>query len=289
MTERKEAEASLRRERDRARQYLDVADVILLAVDLDGRITRINRYACALLGWTEDELLGRDWIETYLPARVRDTLRQTFHSLLGGDLSVVENPVVTKSGEERLIEWHNTVLRDDAGRVIGTFSSGTDITERQRAVEALRTAEERMRFALESANVGIWDMDYATGVLRWSEILEAQYGLRPGTFGGTFEAFVEAFIPTIASTVLEDAWKRHEVRRRFLDTASGDLARRHGAVAEQRGPYPPRRAWRTACAVSAFPWTSPSAARWRSSISRRRRWKPSAGWPAAWRTTSTTC
>ena len=44
-----------------------------------------------------------------------------------------------------------------------------------------------MRFALESADVGIWDMDYATGVLRWSEILEAQYGLQPGTFGGTFD------------------------------------------------------------------------------------------------------
>ena len=54
------------------------------------------------------------------------------------------------------------MLRDDDGRVIGTFSSGTDITERQQAVEAVRTGEERMRFALQSADVGIWDMDYTT-------------------------------------------------------------------------------------------------------------------------------
>ena len=66
-------------------------------------------------------------------------------------------------------------------------------------IEALRTAEERMRFALQKrANVGIWDMDYATGVLRWSAILEAQYGLAPGTFGGTFDAFSRWSIPTIA-------------------------------------------------------------------------------------------
>jgi PAS domain S-box-containing protein len=59
-----------------------------------------------------------------------------------------------------------------------------------KAQEALRTAEERMRFSLEAAGVGIWDKDFASGKLEWSEILEAQHGLQPGTFGGTFEAFI---------------------------------------------------------------------------------------------------
>ena len=55
-------------ERDRAQRYLDTPDVILLALDLDGRITLVNRYACSILGWTADELIGRNWIETCLPA-----------------------------------------------------------------------------------------------------------------------------------------------------------------------------------------------------------------------------
>jgi PAS domain S-box-containing protein len=56
---------------------------------------------------------------------------------------------------------------------------------------------------LKSANVGIWDMDYATGVLRWSETLEAQYGLACGTFGGTFDAFMQAVHPDDRDSVLE--------------------------------------------------------------------------------------
>ena len=75
--------------------------------------------------------------------------------------------------------------------------------ERHQSANALRTTEERMRFALEAAGVGIWDIDYTTGVHRWSEILEAQHGLQPGTFGRTFEAFVERVHGDDRASVLE--------------------------------------------------------------------------------------
>jgi PAS domain S-box-containing protein len=191
------------RERDRAQRYLDIAEVILLALDTHGRITLVNRYACDLLGWTASELIGRDWLQTCIPANQRDRTTKRFRGVLRGDMSAREALVLTKWGDERLIEWHNTVLRDDAGNVNGTFSSGTDITARKKAVEELRTAEERMRFALESADVGIWDLDYTTGTLDWSKIIESQHGCQPGTFAGTFEAFLACIHPDDRAAVME--------------------------------------------------------------------------------------
>jgi two-component system cell cycle sensor histidine kinase/response regulator CckA len=205
--ERREAESAVRHERDRAQRYLDTAEVILLKLDLDGRIALVNRYACSVLGWTADELIGREWVETCVPARIRGDVRRRLHNLLGGNLSSAESLILTRSGEERLVEWRPQLWRDDQGRVISTFSSGADITERHQAVEALRTAEERMRFALEAAGVGIWDMDPATGVVEWSETLEAHYGLQPGTFGGTFEAFIARIHPDDRESVLETVGK----------------------------------------------------------------------------------
>jgi two-component system cell cycle sensor histidine kinase/response regulator CckA len=201
--ERHRAESNLRQERDRAQHYLDTAEVILLALDMDGRITLINRKGCDLLGWSERELLGRDWIDTCVPDRIRVDCKAKFRDLMGGGLPVGEDPILSRSGEERLIEWRNTVMRDAAGHLVGTLSSGTDITERTHATEALRAGEERMRFALQSADVGIWDMDCATEVVQWSEILESQYGVQPGTFRGTFEAFVERIHPDDRESVLE--------------------------------------------------------------------------------------
>ena len=205
--ERRRVEAALRKERDHSQLCLDTAEVILVALDLAGRITLVNRYACTVLGWTEAELMGRDWSETCMPARTRTEFRARFQSLIGGDLATVEHPVLTRAGEELLFEWRNTLLRSDTGEVTGTFSSGADITARTRTTDDLRTAEARTRFALESANVGIWDLDYGTGVQVWSETLEAQYGLAPGTFPGTFEAFTELIHPDDRAGVLETIGK----------------------------------------------------------------------------------
>jgi two-component system cell cycle sensor histidine kinase/response regulator CckA len=193
----------LRHERDRAQRYLDTAAVILLALDRGGLVTLANRHACDTLGWPTQELLGLSWFDTCVPSRLRDASRTRFASVLRGDISTFETSIVARSGEELMIEWHCTIVRDDAGTACGVLKSGTDITERTRAVEALRAAEERMRFALENSGVGIWDMDPATGTVRWSETLETQYGLGPGTFAGTFEAFAGCIHPDDRAAVLE--------------------------------------------------------------------------------------
>jgi PAS domain S-box-containing protein len=151
VTARKQAEAALRQERDRAARYLEVADVVLLALDLEGRITMINRKGSSILGWEERELLGRNWIETCLPERIRISLTEKLHHLQRGDTSRVENPVLTKTGDERLIAWRNTVLRDESGRIVGTLSSGEDITERRHAERAL--GESQAQLQLISDNV----------------------------------------------------------------------------------------------------------------------------------------
>ncbi|HTF24424.1 MAG TPA: PAS domain S-box protein [Candidatus Limnocylindria bacterium] len=183
ITERKQTEVTIRKERDRAQQYLDVIDVILLALDLEGRITLINRKGCSILGWEECELLGRDWIDACLPARTQDVLRRSFDNLLAGDLAYIENPVLSKSGEERMIGWRNSLLRDDAGRVIGTLSSGEDITERKRAEQDLLKSEARARTLVESNIIGI-----ATGDLK-GKLIDAN-GAFLGLVGYTREDLI---------------------------------------------------------------------------------------------------
>ncbi len=140
ITEIREAENKLREEGDRAKLYFDVSGVILLAMDENGIITQINQKGCSVLGASQEEILNRDYFKEFIPDSINKQMKTVFSQLMRGDIEPVEyfeNPIISHSGEERLIAWHNTVLRDKDGKITGTLSSGEDITEKKRAEVAL--------------------------------------------------------------------------------------------------------------------------------------------------------
>ncbi|MEP7305830.1 MAG: PAS domain S-box protein [Acidobacteriota bacterium] len=160
------------------------------------QIKYINKGGRRMCGIGEDEDVGRltlgdlhpAWMDrrladVVLPAAERNGLWEGEGAFLhrGGHEIPVSMVFLAHRGADGEVDFFHTVSRD--------------ITQRNQAVEALRKAEERTRFALQAANVGIWDLDVLTGAARWSETLEAQFGLPPGTFAGTFEAFVELVHP----------------------------------------------------------------------------------------------
>ena len=145
ITDRKQAEETLRKERDRAQSYLDIAGVILLAINTDGAITMINKKGCEVLGYEEDEIIGKNWFDNFLPKRLISEIKPIAELLLAGKMEgaeYYENPVLTKEGKERNIAWHNTILRDDDGKIVGHLSSGEDITEKTEMESQLRQAQK---------------------------------------------------------------------------------------------------------------------------------------------------
>ncbi len=164
-----------------------------------------------------------------------------------------------------------------------------DLTERIEANRALRSAEERMRFALESAKVGVWDMDYVTGMHTWSETLEAQYGLAPGTFEGTLEAFIGRIHPDDRAEVMGVVEKATKSGTDFSVQHRTILAGRHRAVAPGRWPRRPRRPGATGAGRRHFAGHHRPANPGRAVPPRPRRWKPLGDSREESRTTSTIC
>ena len=127
----------------RARALFDTVHLIVLGLDAHGTVDYVNPFFLQLTGYTREETLGQPWIERFLPKGQQDHMLGVFLELVEQDFHPhYQNSIVTKSGEERMIAWNNTVLRDVQGRLTGTLSIGEDITEQHRLEEQFRQAQK---------------------------------------------------------------------------------------------------------------------------------------------------
>ncbi|MCX6077863.1 MAG: PAS domain S-box protein [Campylobacterales bacterium] len=170
--ELKKAKLALQMEEERTKLYLDVAAVMLLALDRDGKIQLINPKGCEILGYSQEELLGKDWVEMVLPQYVQADVRELMQKIFSGNIKLAEyfeNSVITKSGEERKIAWHNGVIKDHNGDIVGIMTSGQDITEERQALEEIRLQKEEFETIFKASMDGIAILDLESNFLDFND------------------------------------------------------------------------------------------------------------------------
>ncbi|MBT7790879.1 MAG: PAS domain S-box protein, partial [Calditrichaeota bacterium] len=141
ITDKKIAEQTLKVERDRAQQYLKIAEVMMLALDTEGQVVMINKKGCNILGYEEQEIIGKNWFDLCIPPETTREVKIVFDNLIHGNYDPVEyyeNEILTKYQERRTIAFHNSVILNEADEITGILASGDDITDRKQAEEKIR-------------------------------------------------------------------------------------------------------------------------------------------------------
>ena len=179
---RQKAAELLRREKEQAQKYLDVAGVAFVALNREGRITMINQRGLEILEYkSESDLLDKDWFETCIPKPLRDQIRGVYKQVMAGRKERLESPenlVLTRSGKQRIIAWNDIVLQDEAGTITGTLSSGEDITEHRRAEQERMEMESQLRQTQKLESIGTLASGVAhevnnplTGIINYAQLI----------------------------------------------------------------------------------------------------------------------
>lgn len=175
------AEEALRQERDFSSRLINTAQAIVLLLDGDGHIINFNPYMEKLCGVPLAEARGKDWFGTFLPERMREKTRTLFQNAIGG-MSTHGNidVLLTRDGEERVIQWYDSTLRDENGKATELLAIGHDVTARVLAEQEREEAATRLAAALKAADVGLWDYYPQENRAHYSDEWKRQLGYEPG-------------------------------------------------------------------------------------------------------------
>ena len=196
ISERKIWETNIRTEKNKIKQYLDIVDVIIVAINANQEVTLINRKGREILGYSEEEILGKNWFINFLPQNEYGHTLNMFKKFLAGELEPFyynEYKIVNKRGEERIIAWRNVVLNNERGVITGILSSGEDITNRLAMEIQLRSSERRLNTIINSNADGIIVTSNTGTVLFANPAAEIIMGKRiHELIGNPFGFFIEA-------------------------------------------------------------------------------------------------
>lgn len=208
---RVEAEEALRQLQERHRLLIDsVKDYAIIGLGPDGRVVSWNEGARRLLGYDEQDVLGRDFAFTFTQEdrQAHKPEKELAHARTAGS-SIDENWTVRKDGSQFWASGVTAAVREgDAPSFVKIFR---DLTERRRAEEDLAESAARLQAALAAARMGTWLWEPDTDRDHLDANLLDLLGLPPDTAVNTLGDFLRLVHP-------EDRERTHQA---FQSAARG--------------------------------------------------------------------
>ena len=129
----------------RFRELMERVHMIAIMLDTDAKIIFCNDFLLQLTGWSREEVIGKNWFDTFIPEDLRPDIKDIFYQGIsnGEIVAHYENGILTRNGSVCMIVWDNTLLRDAAGNVVGVAGLGLNVTE-HRSLEAQLLQSQKM-------------------------------------------------------------------------------------------------------------------------------------------------
>ncbi len=160
ITDRKQAELTLRKSEESYRLLIENQTDLVVKVDLEGRFLFVSPSYCRMFGKTEEQLLGHAFMPVVHPDDQAATDQAMKALYAAPHAAYMEQRAMTKEGW-RWLAWQDTAILDKNGEVVEIIGVGRDITERKQAEAAQRKSEERFKAIFDGSLVALWEEDYS--------------------------------------------------------------------------------------------------------------------------------
>ncbi len=177
VTQRKQHEIELDRERDFLSKVADITPSLLIVVDDEAKIVEdaVNDAFVEVMGWSDEEMRGRSFGELFHEEDRYFAAIGVASAFNGVDPQLRLSRWVTHDGGERVMEWTATPIVDMLGRE-RVLVCGDDVTEREMREHDLRASEERLRATIEASPVAVVEVNLEDQIVMWNPAAERMFG-----------------------------------------------------------------------------------------------------------------
>ena len=155
ITERKRAEEELRKEKEFSETLIQSSPAFFVAISPEGKTIMMNDSLLRALGYTKEEIVDIDYLNTFIPESERQMLEEVFGTIVQSKITTInENHILTRDGRTHLVEWQGIPVFHETGELDYFFIVGMDITERKRAEEEKKRLESQLAQAQKMESIG---------------------------------------------------------------------------------------------------------------------------------------
>lgn len=198
ITEQNRLQKLLEAEQQYNSTIVNNANAIIAVINLDGVMLRLNEYGQKFVGYSAAEVAAEPYFwSRFLNENVKDKVQSMITRASQDDITKnFRNTWLHHSGQERMIEWSNTLMYDDEDNIIGIFTIGIDIQEQFTLEEELRHAHVSLAEAQAVAKLGFWELEAATNKLYWNNKVFEIFGADAKLDTPSFEFFMSFVHPS---------------------------------------------------------------------------------------------
>ncbi len=148
--------SELKEEIDFTMKMINTSPTYIVTINPDGKTLLMNETMLKKLGYTTAEVVGRDYVNTFVAEKDRATATKVFDTLTKEKTSKInEICMLSKTREELLVEWHCTLVLKEDGVIDYIFGTGVDISRRKKVEETLHDEEDKYRALVQQSLQGI--------------------------------------------------------------------------------------------------------------------------------------
>ena len=170
--QREQQELALKQAQQQTQQFLDVAEVPIIALDQYGTVTMINQKGVRLIGASEEHIVGKNFVNEFVPIDARAEFLRTLADV--DQYSYSESRLLSSDDIERLIAWHNVRLSDNDKPANGILMSGSDITQMRKLEGQLRDGQKMEALGTLARGVAHDFNNILSAILGYAELARMQ-------------------------------------------------------------------------------------------------------------------